>query len=283
MEERSWLHGFHEAGHLTVTKSGNVVVRGTKWCSGETKRMVQIWSSDGDLQSEWPSKCKHQMQMTSWTTSSTTYLAEACWVCGAMYIYDITIQQERTPKDVSLFSVDGIWPKSICNIEEDDNNTILYVWDRHNSEIMKMKWNEELSQLYHDFPVPFDSQNGTAVSSISNVGHTPYIVLTHGSKSLVTCVHRLSGEVKWTLGGYDKNIAGKILDPRDVCCDSSNNVYVADKKNERILQINGISGQISGIIDGIVDICHIAWNSKDGELIVCHSEDIVCYSVSDNV
>lgn len=279
MVEKSWAHGFHEAGHLSMTSTGQVIVRGTKWCSGETKRMVQVWCLDGHLQSEWPSKCKHHVQMTSWVTSCVTYLAEACWVCGAIYIYDITAGQDMPPRDVSLFSVDGIWPKSICVIEE-DGQIMFYVWDRHNSNIMVMKWEETLGQLYHKSSVPFVCHNATAVSSISNVGQKPYLVLTHGRESLISCVHIPSGEIIWTLGGHKEIVAGMVLDPREVCCGPSDYVFVADKKNERILQIDGVSGQIAGILEDMVDICHIAWNSKDEELIVCHSEEIVRISVS---
>ena len=274
----------HEVGHLCVTDTRKVVIRGTKWCELErdTKRIIQVWSPEGILEAEWPAKCKHPLQhvqLTTWMANNTEHITETCWVCGAVYVYDLT-----SNKDISLFARDGIWPKAISTTQ-DSGSTVLCVSDRHNhdnSEILLMKWDKETNQLQQEGSVPIESDIGSTVSCMSCVGQTPYIVLTHGSRNLITCIHIPSGDIKWNLGGSNEMVAGKVLDPRDICCDSSGLIYVIDRKNERILQISAEFGRVTGVLDSISDIkfCHIAWNTKDDELIVCTPGDLTAYTVS---
>ena len=81
----------------------------------------------------------------------------------------------------------------------------------------------------------------------------------------------------WNLSGP---VTGQVIKPKCIICDKEGNAYVSDEATNKILKINSLTGEVSGILllgevkEKIRSIC---WSNTEPNLTVLQGNRINTY------
>ncbi len=200
----------------------------------------------GELTSQWKPQCHHNEymyhQLASWSRNNTPYLAHSCDYCKAVNVYDIS-----RGKLITQYKQQGVTPAAICRGPGPD--TFLLVDRNEKKMILQLKWTGDsfkcLRQIQHNHPyVPSDI-------CYSNLNNKIYLA----GRKTVSCISLSgdqSGQTLWQLGGKDVDVGGRQLDKfLSVCCDPAGRVYISERSTDRLLVVDGESGELLHVESGI--------------------------------
>ncbi len=204
------------------------------------KYVMQVRDAiSGELKSQWKSQCQHAAlyvyrQLSSWSSNNTPYLAHSCWDCKAVNVYDIS-----RGKLITQYRQQDVKPGAICRGPGTD--TLLLV-DRNEKRILQLQWTGDsfkcLRQIHHTHPSPFPDIR------YSNLNNKIYLA-GNGTVSCICLSGDQSGQTLWHLGGEDVDVAGqKHDDIMSVCCDPAGRVYISEYTTDRLLVVDGESGEL---------------------------------------
>ncbi len=210
------------------------------------KWVIQVRDAiSGELKSQWKSQCQHgpriYHQLAGWSSNNTPYLAYSCWDCKAVNVYDISRRQF-----ITQYKQQGVKPRAICRGPALD--TLLLV-DGNEERNLQLKWTGNsfkcLRQIHHNHP------DDTPNICYSNLNDKIYLAGLH-TVSCISLSEDESGQTLWQLGGKDVDVGGRLLDKfLSACCDPSGRVYISELNTDRLLVVDGESGELLHVQSGI--------------------------------
>ncbi len=150
------------------------------------------------------------------------YLAELCCDCFEIKVYAINYIYIYS----AYVSVHGS-PLALCRGGEG----VLLLHDHENKAVIQLRWNEENKELdeIRQIPVPF-----SAAIHMCYMPNTDLLIVSHGY-DVVEAVKLQGGAGQSPVWQLQGKVLGKKIDPEGVSCDSAGKVYVADGRNNRVL------------------------------------------------
>ncbi len=243
-QERRWRHGL-DLVQLCVTEDGHqVVLRGRVPGNAEDdmrRNVIQVRDTiSGELKSQWKSHCQHVVysmshQLATWSSNNTPYLAHSCDDCKAVNVYDIS-----RGKFITQYKQQGVGPGAICRGPGPD--TLLLMDRNEKKRILQLQWTGNsfkcLRQIQHNHPHPASD------ICYSNLNNKIYLAGLH-TVSCISLSGDQSGQTLWQLGGRDVDVVGWQLDDiMSVCCDPTGRVYITEQYSNRLLVVDGESGEL---------------------------------------
>ncbi len=210
------------------------------------KKVIQVRDRiSGEVTSQWKSQCQHvgyntYHELASWSSNNTTYLAHSCWDCKAVDVYDIS-----RGKYITQYKQQGVHPWTIRR--GPDTDTFLLV-DENEKRILQLQWTGDsfkcLRQIQHNHP---DDSPNICYSNYNNK-----IYLAGGyAVSCISLSGDESGHPLWQLGGENADVGGQMLDvAMPVCCDPAGRVYITERLTDRLLVVDGESGELLHVQSG---------------------------------
>ncbi len=251
-QERRWGHGLDRV-QLCVTEDGHqVVLRGEVPYDAEDdmrgKCVIEVRDAiAGELISQWESHCQHEgysfyHRLASWSSNNTPYLAHSCLDCDAVHVYDISrgkLITQCKQQDV---------PRAICRGPGPD--TLLLVNGKGKGRrILQLQWTGDsfkcLRQIHHNHPYLAPD------ICYSNLNNKIYLASGY-TVSCISLSGDQSGQTLWHLGGKDVDVGGRQLsDFLSVCCDLAGRVYISELNTDRLLVVDGESGELLHVQSGM--------------------------------
>ena len=259
---------------MDVTTNDQLLVR----VKVGTKYQIQIWNRlIGNLITGIPSICNHEEIILNKHPRHPDYVLESCSMCKEIRGFNI-----KTGKFIlvhkgseifsmfggpegSLFTVDPDYRLSKLDFNEDPSEEAKLIYRRNVP--LRMFQKQYLRFCYlecHDI----------LVFTVNDpVTDEDYEILAA----------KLKNDKKvWKLFGP---VGGHMIKPESMTCDNEGNVYVTDRSCNRILKINGLTGEVLRIL--LLDeeeedekIISIHWSSTEPNLTVLTENQISTYFVS---
>ncbi len=209
------------------------------------KYVIQVRDAiSGELTSQWKSHCQHGTyyyhQLASWSSNNTTYLAHSCDDCKAVNVYEIS-----RGKLITQYKQQDVKPQAICRGPGPD--TLLLV-DKNEKRILQLQWTGDsfkcLRQIHHNHPGDFPD------ICYCNLNTKIYLAGDY-TVSCISLSGDESGQTLWQLGGKDVDVGGQELDYiLSVCCDPAGRVYISEYHTDRLLVVDGESGELLHVQSG---------------------------------
>ncbi len=210
------------------------------------KWVIQVRDAlSGELISQWQSHCQHvehfNYHLASWNSNNTPYLAHSCLGCDTVYVYGIS-----RGKLITQYKQQGVWPGAICRGPGTD--TLLLV-DGNEERILQLKWTGDsfkcLRQIHHNHP------DRSPDICYSNLNNKIYLAGEY-TVSCISLSGDQSGQTLWQLGGENVDVGGRELGGAlSVCCDPAGRVYISERCTDRLLVVDGETGELLHVESGV--------------------------------
>ncbi len=198
----------------------------------------------GEPTSQWKPKCQHGAyiyhELASWSSKNTPYLAHSCDECKAVNVYDIS-----RGKFITQYKQQGVDPRAICRGPDTDTlllvigNTMDTFLERM---ILQLQWKEDSLQLLKQ--IEYNHHANTPDICYSSLHDNIYLAGEY-TVSCISLSGDQSGQTLWQLGGLRVDVGGRQLDDHlSVCCDPAGRVYISDWNTDRLLVVDGESGEL---------------------------------------
>ncbi len=192
------------------------------------------------------------------------YLAHLCRGCNEIKVVDMVRHGVYT-----AYPGTGCTLTAMCSGPGQES---LLVWDDEDKGVIHLQWSESRKKLdeIRRVQVPgacvyymcYVTQANMAILSRSNAGVVEAVALQGGGQPRV-----------WQVQG---EVLGKEIDPWGVSSDSEGRVYIADRRNKRVLVVNAFTGEV---IQELLQDAGLGWVyrvcclSNPSQLLVYHYTD----------
>ena len=179
-----------------------------------------------------PSLCSHASACIIAHPSDPGFVLEGCPVCEVVYNYNI-----QTGECKSVYN-GSYGPLRMCL---GPTGSILVLDDFFsNRSVFTLRWKEDQRKLDMDKCV---YSNSRLVHICSYVERFDVLVLMQENEEIAV---KLGSETPiWKLPGM---VGGHVTNPVAVTTDAEGNVYIGDGANDRILKIDGLTGDITSVL-----------------------------------
>ena len=225
---------FPVCGRMDVTDNDLLLVRTKE----ETKCWIQVMNRlTGNLVNKIPSMCDHTGVHVRRYPRDQDYAFESCSTCDEIYAHNV-----NTGGSSSVHK----------------GSKIHRMCDCHAGSLLVMNTDSELHRLRWD-----KAQHKAQLAFVQNIprpGKRPLRLCHVECHAILMCtmkdweedqgyeiiaVKLRSNTIMWRLYGP---VDGHIIKPESMTCDSDGNGYISDQRNNRILKINSLTGEILGIL-----------------------------------
>ena len=221
-----------------------------------------------EISSEFPSKCNHTLSCLIAHPTDTDYVLESCGRCEKIRTYNIqTGQCSVVYKDYILYGINYHGPAGsiLCSSAIPRKLSILK-WYKENHELRSDKSVYPMavrlmcySELFHMLVVVMFGENEIQALKLEGEGTTLKFA-----------------DPIWKLS---RVVDGHAIKANAITSDKKGNIYVADGANNRILKINGLTGDVVSIMQTEEGLHDLFWSDTEPNLIVAYSDKISCYCI----
>ncbi len=261
---------------MCVTDDGLIIIRGYKPCpvqntggwfqsifglqvsSREGPAWIHVYRTPHHKVTKVKCECEHSATIVPWVSQGKSYLAEACYSCYCIRVYDVpSLMPIHTWGPAAQFGriVRGTHGYALLVITE-ENKCFSLEW---------MGTEKKLKPDASSSPKTYDS-NARYPAYISQDTRDIYVQKHQSGRqhmeriirfdhNTITCMQcpitqgkagRL--DLLWSLNTESLKVDGNPLEISHVCSDSSGRVYAFSDCQNRVIVVDGTSGRITQII-----------------------------------
>ena len=245
-----------------------------------TKHWIRVLDRQtGDLINEIPSMCEHRQKegfVVNKHPGHQDYVLETCLRCE-----EIRANNIDTAKSFPVCQGKFI---RMC----DGPDGSLLIGDRC-YKLFKLEWDAEQRETQLNYIRQFHKDPGKTFLRFCYVECHDILLCTletkeKGTYDEIIATKLESGSTVWRLFGP---VDGCLIKPVCITCDTDGNAYVSDRRNNRIMKINALTGEVLSILlmeEGSRDIIwSMRWSNTEPNF-TCHLKGIngiSTYSVQD--
>ncbi len=283
LQERIWAQGLRDVKLCVIDNGQQVVLLGRMPYDEEDemrgKQVIQVRDAmSGGITSQWESQCQHsfsiRLRLASWRSNNTPYLAHSCPVCEAVDVYDVSRKQL-----ITKYEEDDMSPGAICRGPGTD--TLLLV-DGKGKRIQQLQWRGDSFQPIR--PIQHNHPDRYPCISYSSLHGNIYLA----GQYTVSCISLLegqSGHPLWQLGGLGVDVGEQQLDSTmSVCCDPAGRVYISECNRDRLLVVDGETGELRHVQSGMIprQVHHAVMHDSDSGIGIDSGITQVCTGIGIN-
>ena len=260
---------FPAFGYFDVTEKDLLLVR-----TSEEKYWIQvIHRLTGDLINEIESMCDHHQVCLNKYPQNQDFVFECCRTCKEIYTHNIntgeSLSVHRGSEIVDMW--DG--PAGSLLVLNRDWKLFKLVWDKA----------QDGAQLVFVQEIPDRIGKKYVVSMYCYVECGDICIYTvkdekDDTNYEIIAVRLGSENIVWSLSGP---VDGLFIKPRDTTCDTDGDVCVMDRAANRILKIDGLTGEVLSILlfQEQVMIQLMRWSNTEPNLTVRENNQTSVYLV----
>ena len=259
---------FQLPGLLTVdVKDGQILARTEE----KSRFHIRVLDTLGkEMSIGFPSKCNHILGSLITHPSEAGFVLESCPLCKVIRNYNI-----HTGQCTFVYKSDEPWricqsPKGSILASSFSSELSMLKLDKENNELCSVKrvyledtlYRMCYSELFNMLVVVMYNQNEIKALKLEGEGAT---------LKLSDPLWKLSGEVD-----------GQVIKANAITTDNKGNIYIADEANNRILKINGLTGDAVTTLqleETNKDIDSLFWSDTELGLIVTYRDEISSYNI----
>ena len=255
-------------GSMDVTENNRLLVR----VKGATKYWIRvIHRLTGSTINDIPSACANTTQVNK-HPRHPDYVLESCSTCEEIRAYNIKTTGKqivhRGSKIIRLF--DG--PDGSLIVVDMRGALSRLVWEKGPLEEVRLEYIREVpsKRFQKEFVrLCYVECHGVLICTVKDREEDYELLAVRlGSRSIA-----------WRLFGP---VEGRLFQPGSETCDSDGNAYVSDRMTNRILKIDGLTGEILSILlveDGDKMIQSMRWSNTVPNLILSRGKQISTYFI----